>query len=118
MDAHTQSPTNFLADGYAVLKMPVAKDELGTWRPKYESVFRESVPRKYYKYHYVQRYYTKGCMHYFWDKITQKHPQAFRFWIEVAFMRTAETAQAIEELLKIEDVELIDTPEKYRFDLK
>jgi len=97
---------------FITIKQPVLNTD-GVWKPLYNPL-DYNIPKSLFKRHYVQRYYTKGQLHYLWDKVTGKKPQAFRFWVEVTIKNNAHTHDYIELMKSKPEVSIIETPEKYK----
>lgn len=102
-----------MPDIFETYKIPVVKRE-GLYQPLYNPV-DYSISKKFFRRHYVQRYYTKGRLHFIWDKLTGKNPQSFQFWVEVTFKNNAQTHDLIEEINQYPEAQLIPTPKKYEF---
>lgn len=89
-------------------KQPVVQHN-GVFKPLYDPALDFGISESLFSRHYVQRYYTKGLLHYLIEKIMHKHPQKFRFWVEIAIMEDKETEEYIEAVSKDKRVELMSS---------
>ena len=102
-----------MTDNFLTFKIPIIKEE-GEHHPLYNPIDYK-IPKRFYRRHYVQRYYTKGRLHFLWDKITGKTPQAFLFWVEITFNNNELTQEFIKLLKSKPEVSTIATPKEYEF---
>ena len=107
-EAHTQ-PENF----FITFKQTVVNKN-GVWKPLYDPA-EYGIPNAYFRRHYIQRYYTKGLLRFLIDKLMLKHPQPFRFWVEVTVKNNGKTRDYIKMVRNKPEVEIIATPPAYKF---
>lgn len=95
------------------IKQPVVKDDTDTWVPLYDLESDLNVSHEFFSRYWQMNYYTKGKLHFYWDKLLCRNPQPFRFWIEYFIKDVQETKSVIHKLREKPEVEFIDVPEEY-----